>query len=475
MALISNFFVHGKPFEGESTATDRFDGLEEQITKKFFRSSYAFKDKSFMICEVRKWKEVFYSVYSLFKDGRDSINRPNGYSVLTLVVEGMYCIMPSHVYNLLEFVYKRGLQESLKVIDNSGRHLISSYSDKENEFGQLAKEVYERLDEKDFREIDFSISEGIPKVLRVNPIDADCESSLIVLRRHEGNLLVSKDFPTVEQEMKSLRKEPMRLEQQLASLRNEKKSLSEKNESLQGEVTALREQLAKVNEPEHPVQPLPEPAKPIGYEELRKTRDALKELANQIREMLVDFKNRKKPEPDSGNLLGQFSTFIKATFRFFPFLNSILLCVCLCGIFLKDASCSTTLFNSDSTKTTVEVRNDKKETGLQQEIKELKKQEKELSNKLNTLKEPIKAIFEGAQIMHSWKTTQIPQNESVDLKLDLKNKYEPCNSHVVWKIVEGKDIAKIEGNSLTAHKKGKIKVIANYCGVQIAERDIEIK
>ena len=235
------FFIHGKPYSGETTAQqDMVNGLETQIYNEFFNSQPS--ASPCLVVEVRRWRNRYYIIYSYYNDGTDYSNRPNGYCVLTLIVEGHYSICTSKMYELMDFVYTGGLRTVLKFIDEKGHYLINSFAGKEGMMASLANDVYNRLDERDFREIDetFHGPRPLNTPVQYNPKDIDSTSFYGTLRSN-GKVCVTSIYPPVEQ----MRADYDKLSKSVDALSRENKTLTDNKQQLENKVTEIEQALSK--------------------------------------------------------------------------------------------------------------------------------------------------------------------------------------------------------------------------------------
>lgn len=220
------FFFHGNPSNGESTAINIFDGLEDKIHNDFFKYGASIAKSPYFLCEIKKWKDHFYSVYSYYHDGRDYSKRSNGHCILTLIVEDTYCRHTIDIYNLMVLVYETGLRDTLHYIDNAGNFLISSfYGKKELEY--LQQDFYNRLDETQFREISstFQNFQNTNDIETFNPNDVDSENFMKVWQR-DGRVIITENRLSYVDNIISLEKENEKFSQQIISLKTQIENLS---------------------------------------------------------------------------------------------------------------------------------------------------------------------------------------------------------------------------------------------------------
>ena len=227
----SQFFFHGNPSNGESTAKNIFDGLEEKVREEFFKF-VSNKDASpYLLCEIRRWKNTFYSIYSYYHDGRDYENRPNGHCVLTLVVKNQYCRRTIDLYNLMVVIYKRGLQETLHYIDEYGRFLIRTFYGME-QLDYLGNDFYRNIDESTFANIDndFQTPSG-NEIELFNPWDVDSQCFFDSLQKN-GKVIVTENVMTYKQQVVSLQSKTDRSESELQAANNQIERLKKEKEAL---------------------------------------------------------------------------------------------------------------------------------------------------------------------------------------------------------------------------------------------------
>ncbi len=336
----SQFFFHGNPSNGESTAKNKFDGLEEKVRDDFFKF-VSNKDASpYLLCEIRRWKNTSYSIYSYYHDGRDYENRPNGHCVLTLVVKNQYCRRTIDLYNLMIVIYKKGLQETLHYIDESGRFLIRSFYGME-QLDYLGNDFYRNIDESTFSNIDndFQMPSG-NEIELFNPLDADSQCFFDSLRKN-GKVIVTENIMSYKQQVVSLQSKADRIEviesnlqaanNQIARLKEENKELSQKQshnqasapvpnrseiDSLAAENKRLKEELALLKSKKNgDTKPLQDTVK---NNQDKATASVDGEVSN-----------------GQGSLLEQAR---KAISNWFQIVTLILLLICVVGVYVKKTS-----------------------------------------------------------------------------------------------------------------------------------------
>jgi len=336
----SQFFFHGNPSNGESTAKNIFDGLEEKVRDEFFKF-VSNKDASpYLLCEIRRWKNSFYGIYSYYHDGRDYENRPNGHCVLTLVVKNQYCRRTIDLYNLMVVIYKRGLQETLHYIDESGRFLIRSFYGME-QLDYLGNDFYRNIDESTFANIDndFQTPSG-NEIELFNPLDVDSQCFFDSLRKN-GKVLITANVMSYKQQVVSLQSKADRIEDiesnlqaannQIERLKEENKELSQKQsrnqvsapivnnsevETLTAENKRLREELALLKSKKN--------------RDVKPSQDVVKNNQDKATAS-VD----REASNGQGSLLDQAK---KTISDWFQITTLILLLICVVGIYLKESS-----------------------------------------------------------------------------------------------------------------------------------------
>lgn len=333
----SQFFFHGNPSNGESTAKNIFDGLEEKVRDEFFKF-VSNKDASpYLLYEIRRWKNAFYSIYSYYHDGRDYENRPNGHCVLTLVVKNQYCRRTIDLYNLMVVIYKRGLQETLHYIDESGRFLIRTFYGME-QLDYLGNDFYRNIDESTFANIDndFQTPSG-NEIELFNPLDVDSQCFFDSLRKN-GKAIITANVMSYKQQVISLQSKADRIEDiesnlqaannQIERLKEENKELSQKqsrnhvsapvvNSSEVGTLAAenkrLKDELALLK------------SKKNG--DAKSSHDAVKNNKDKATASV----DREAPN-GQGSLLDQAR---KAISDWFQIATLILLLICVVGVYVK--------------------------------------------------------------------------------------------------------------------------------------------
>lgn len=432
------FFIHGKPSSGESTGRNVFEGLGERITDEVFKSSQQMETPS-LKCEIRKWKQSIYSVFTYFRNGLDCYGSQNGFCALTLIVEGYYPIKVVPIYYLLELIYKSGLQETLHCIDQSGKYLISSFQEVPL-LSKLTNDVFGRLDEGLLRKIDqtFHSNTGTERAVIFNPIDVDSEEFFNVLKER-GTVYITPNFKSNSETILQLQSEAnksSRLQAENTQLREDKKALTQKVSELQKEIN------------EKPIPSVSQPDKSGVISELKNENQKLKET---IAEMQVKSKHIKPLD-----LINIF--------------NSLLICLCLLGIFKCTSNESQDIDNDRNTL--VQERDSLK--GLLDRMKPLSRNSdtNDLLQEKDSLKKLLNQLGQLSQstIIHSGASTSIKKNEVVTLSIDC-NHLE--NDYLKWAI-EGGDIASLNKNQLTGLKKGEVLVKCLYRGIIVNCRVIQV-
>lgn len=313
----SQFFFHGNPSNGESTAKNKFDGLEEKVRDEFFKFA-SNKDMSpYLLCEIRRWKNTLYSIYSYYHDGRDYENRPNGHCVLTLIVKNQYCRHTIDLYHLMVVIYKQGLQKTLNYIDESGRFLISSFYGME-QLDYLGNDFYRNIDESTFINIDNSFQSPIGSEIELfNPSDID-SSCFFDSLQNNGKVIVTENIMSYKQQVISLQSKADKIG-----------TLESKIQTANSEINRLKEENKTLAQKR--------PYKPISTPEFNRSRvDALAVENNRLKEELTSLKSKITRETTSkkGSLLDQ----VKKQFQhWFQITTLILLLICVIGVYKKDS------------------------------------------------------------------------------------------------------------------------------------------
>lgn len=234
-----HLFIHGKPLEAESSDRSRFDGLEERLFSEFFSMSRP-SDPECMLFEIRRWKGIMYSVYSYYHDGHDHGNRPNGYCVLTLIVEGFYSLSTPKVYKILSKAYSELIKGSFHWIDDSGRYQITTFSGL-NKVSLIEDFVYGNLHENDFGAITEDITPEQwtkDKPASVNPCDADSEAFKAIIKR-DGKVCLSEAYTPYQQLLAGMGTFDS-LQKKLSLLNKENEALKEEKSRLLQELSAKK-------------------------------------------------------------------------------------------------------------------------------------------------------------------------------------------------------------------------------------------
>ena len=336
----SQFFFHGNPSNGESTAKNIFDGLEEKVRDEFFKF-VSNKDASpYLLCEIRRWKNTFYSIYSYYHDGRDYENRPNGHCVLTLVVKNQYCRRTIDLYNLMVVIYKRGLQETLHYIDESGRFLIRTFYGME-QLDYLGNDFYRNIDERTFVNIDNDLQTPSGNEIELfNPLDVDSPCFFDSLRKN-GKVIITESVMSHKQQVVSLQGKADRIEvieSNLQAANNQIERLKEQNKELSQRQSRNPVDAPVINRPE--VDTLAAENKRLKEElallKSKKSGDAKpsQDAFKNNQDKATSSANRESSN-GQGSLLDQAR---KAISDWFQIATLILLLICVVGIYVKKSS-----------------------------------------------------------------------------------------------------------------------------------------
>lgn len=433
------FFIHGKPSSGESTGTNVFDGLGERITEEVFKNSQQMGTPC-LKCEIRKWKQSSYCVFTYFRNGLDSYGSQNGFCALTIIVKDYYCIKVVSIYNLLEFIYKSGLQDTLHCIDQTGKYLINSYKDVPL-LSALPNDVFARLDDSLFRPIDqsFRSNIGAERYGLFHPIDADSEAFFSGLKE-DGVVIVSPTFKSNSDKIEQLQNEV----EGVSRLQSENVLLKKTTDELQQKLSEIKEK-SRNNRPV----PLPDNS---GYiRELEQENQSLKRALEQLQK-----KDIAKPSQDVNNVADWIVKSVKPT-DWMHFINFALICVCLLGVF-KCTHDEKPVDPSEATEAVYTNQSDDDEAR---------------NNDMDSLITQI-ITLSHAEIKHSGKNITIKKDEKIALYLSIDStNYNP--NQLKWDIDNIPPAeAIIENDSLMGIQTGQVRVKCIYNGFIVNWRDIEI-
>lgn len=437
VTMRKQFFIHGKPSEGELLSTNLFDGLEERIYKEFFGSSTKPACSPCLVYEIRRWKDVTYSVYSYYRNGKDSFGAGNGYCVLTLIVEGYYSKKCSAIYSLLESVYKDKIQNEFKIIDGSGNYLVRSFKEKGEQLYNIKDIVISHLEEDSLYSIerDYSSIKTTETPECVNLKDVDNNDFYDILLR-DGKVFVSSSYKTVAQKREELRiKEEQKLQQN-----------RQKNDHVPTKVTQPKNNANKISSQ-------------------KQEDDALKIVLNKLEE-LMSMKTanmaggfQQDVDNSTNTIVEDIKTSVRTSspFAWFSVVNCLLLCLCIILLYSNNTQAVQDINVDDITET--EVNHDA----------ELKLSESKIDS-LNMLvatfrtfanaKIDIKNIKKGAIARDTPCKVSIVDVEGIDQKKGLF-------------IIEGNS-AKIEGDQLTGTEKGTVDLVFIYNGVEVKRRTVNV-
>lgn len=442
VVMEKQFFIHGKPSSGESTGTNVFDGLGERITDEVFKSSQQMKTPC-LKCEIRKWKQSSFSVFTYYRNGFDCYGSQNGFCALTLIVKDYYCIKVVSVYNLLEFIYKSGLQDTLHCIDQAGKYLINSYKDVPL-LSALPNDVFARLDDSLFRPIDqsFRSNTGIERYCQFHPIDADSEAFFSAFRE-DGIVIVSPTFKSNSDKIMQLQNEV----EGVSRLQSENALLKKTTEEQQHRLSELEEKSKK--------NPTITQSDNSDYiKKIEKENQNLRRENEQLQK-----KDIAKPTQDLNIVADRIVKSIKPT-DWIHYVNFVLICICLSGVF--KCTQDEMSINPSEDSDVVDISQPVDYVALNQDLDSLK----------NTMTQ-IKAIS-VSQIKHSGRSTTIQKNNPVILSLSIdSNNYNP--NQLEW----GVDViypgdAVIRQDTLIGKNAGYVTVKCVYNGIIVNRRDIEI-
>ena len=472
------FFIHGTPSDLESTSKNVFDGLEERIADGFFKPATRPADSTCMVCEIRPWRNNYYSVYTYYRIGIDRNGEllPSCYCALTLVVEGMVGYDTGHIYDLMSLAYETGLQQTLNYIDKSGRYLINTFRGREK-LDYLANDIYQRLDESTFKQIDANgLSIGnTNSIVRYNIQDTDSKAFHKALRQY-GKVYVSTDYPSHEQKINDLERRLGTLE----SLQGQYRNLQTENRRLNEQITEL---LKREEEREKPI---------VGG---KKNDSTIKELQNQIasleqanqylRERLAKAEqgqgsiqqgqpktNQNSSTQPQGSLIDQFKRAIKGSkpSDWFPPLNCLLLILCLFCIHRKFIPTTIPFTDSDSTSVAESKESNTYENFFIQ-----------LRNTNEFLKQrAIVQMFEKSRSLRSQNidiidgSSAINKDQECRLGLADSTLIEAFNPELGrWQV---KGACEMTGeNSIKGREKGSATIFYEYDGIKVLSRTITVK
>lgn len=203
-------------------------GIEEQVYKEFFGSKLKPSVSPCFVYEIRKWKGVQYSIYSLYNDGKDYFGCGNGYCVVSTIVEGYYTEDYDRINNLLTRLY--GSLLSGNILDASGKYRVCYLKDSIDisALEEIARGVANTIH---FIQIDGNETFGRPleKVISLNPVDAKPESVYSGLKE-QGRVYVSSEYKSIEQLEKE--KKQRQLENELSRRTEIKKTGNNGNEKI---------------------------------------------------------------------------------------------------------------------------------------------------------------------------------------------------------------------------------------------------
>lgn len=121
--------LNGKPNAGCHKATCGLDeGFCQNLVDKLFKSMNSIKDTETLIVDVRNWKGIWYSVYTLWLGGNilDTSDRGSFLAISIVVPKEYYCLV-SAVYDLLVKAYKNSIIGAY--ISNKGKYIVSDFGD----------------------------------------------------------------------------------------------------------------------------------------------------------------------------------------------------------------------------------------------------------------------------------------------------------------------------------------------------------
>lgn len=436
------FFFHGSPSNGESTATSIFDGLEEKVYKEFFSNNPTNNISPCLVCEIRRWKGKNYSVYTFYCSGRDYANRPNGYCALTLIVEEMYCRSVYELYKLMSVVYEIGLKQSLKFIDNTGRFLVNSFYGKKS-LDILKNDFYERLSISSFQNFEKKINmpPTTTTALSFNTKDVDSEFFFETLK-NDGKVFISDLIPSYNKRMEeyqSLVIKKQGLEAQIAKL-------SEQNNMLPKGDTRLETTHENVSRPKQENNSL-YIEKPNNDNELNNNGIKTGNSQNSNYSQVTD------DAPDENDKLLQH--ILEGLKRLFPIIVIILLSINTFGIFHKTPKIDSFAVLEDSTSNISDG-----------DLLILKHQYDSLKNE-----NAIYKMFTNAEICIEGITT----NGEIKIGKSYKWNIKETESHLDAKKMELKINNVIASNPYVANVKGIEFWVLYYNGIEVKKKIVTVK
>lgn len=218
--------VHGKPSEGELISLGQIGtGIEEQIYKEFFGSNLKPSVSPCFVYEIRKWKEVLYSVYSIYNDGKDFFGCGNGYNVVSVLVEGRFTKDYDKINDLLTRLYDSLLSNN--IISATGKYIVRSLTVNVN-LVLMSSIAKDSLGQMHFSSLDGNETFGRPSdnAICLNPKDANSELVYSGLKE-QGRVYVSSNYKSFEQ----LENERLQRQRESERSRNTMKMKPANNES----------------------------------------------------------------------------------------------------------------------------------------------------------------------------------------------------------------------------------------------------
>lgn len=225
--------IHGKPNAGCSKSTPSFDSsLSERIVDDFFTRWEDVKDKEALIVDVRKWKGVWYSIYTYkltgLREKSENVGRST-YFAISLIFKGGYCCLVSEVFFLLKKVYRQSVVGTY--ISNQGQYMVPTLEDSAA-FEKVVKTVNDKYVnlEEEFDQ-NFKPCQDFSNENRYSILDCDSKAFIQTLRE-VGRVIVTETEKSKDSQLANLAKVDFLYKQAQEELSGKNSKIEELNKKV---------------------------------------------------------------------------------------------------------------------------------------------------------------------------------------------------------------------------------------------------
>lgn len=381
---------HGKPNSHSIYSTPGIpETLLQKITATFFESRGGIPCDKGLVVETYFWQQRWYSVYTFsMAKLKGSEDRPNSYFSISLVFENVYNLLTSYVYQYLADTYYQFVENQL--ISKAGKYLKQDFVDAKY-FDSIVSHL-----QKNFVNLQDPLNSSFaPKrsnqEIRYNLQDCDALTFIQDLQKN-GRIVVAEGegFPPKcsanelaqkEQIISNLSDQLKKKENELTTanttLNNAKNDTNEKVTALEKERDGYKKSAEESREKQKAQENL-----------LNAKQNELDDLVSKIQALLPSTnKSVPKPNPDSSiDVVEDTKSFDKYV-RFLPFVNCFLLLTCICMLFMLLIGAIKGEKPDDEVK------------ALKTQVAQLRKENKQKTREILTLKEEIQRPKENVDFL----------------------------------------------------------------------------